>query len=803
MGETVDTQPAATEPVANTSSGIDGTAQFIPSDAKLDHATPPPEKPLATGDSDATMTDAPTRASTLHLTVQGLDTSLDGADAPKSEDAPASLDSISALPNGTASATESAATETPAAQPAQESASAPVDAPQDSAAPIAPTAESDQTMQDAPVSGLVRPREEEEGSDEPAAKRTKTEDNSPVAQPADVKPTVAESAPVAPAAPVTIPAATNGNAPHHPPAPSYSSEPMTPYQKQALLDKMKNTKKVKAAFWFLKPVDYVALNIPHYPDIIKHPMDLGTIEQKLKGDKYGSMDDLVADFELMVNNCIKFNGPTHAASAAALSMRAYFLKQLEAVPTGAAAAGPVKAKKQSPAPPKPVARRESRTAAAPGAARSPTQTDTFALLPGGTPMIRRESTAGRPKRAVIPPAPRDLPYSTTKPKRKEAQIGLKFCDHVLNEMKKPKYDKVAAAFLVPVDPVALNIPHYRSIIKEPMDISTITMKLKNGQYSNDKEFKGDWDLMFANCFKFNPADNIVHSMGKELQRGFEREWEKKDSWIAKNQPRSHRASSASDVGSDDDDSDAEEDDDVEHDNNEATIAMLRQQLESMQQIVANIGGKRDSPKVGGKKKKGSGKSKKSGSLPSAPRTTIKTKPKKQRLVTYEEKQEISNATEHMTAAQVEKLTNIITENVSKYKVCLPICYSLSVRLTNVIQDMAGEDVELEIDELPNEVQHKLLKFVRSIFPPARASNDEASAVDDDYEPERGGARGGNARKKHKPMKKHEQESSIKHLKDTLSQLQQGVSSAAYNAAPSRAAHHDSSDDDESESSEEE
>lgn len=32
------------------------------------------------------------------------------------------------------------------------------------------------------------------------------------------------------------------------------------------------------AFAFLEPVDYVTLNILDYPDIIKNPMDLGTVK---------------------------------------------------------------------------------------------------------------------------------------------------------------------------------------------------------------------------------------------------------------------------------------------------------------------------------------------------------------------------------------------------------------------------------------------------------------------------------------------------------------------------------------------
>ena len=110
--------------------------------------------------------------------------------------------------------------------------------------------------------------------------------------------------------------------------------------------------------------------------------------------------------------------------------------------------------------------------------------------------------------------------------------------------------------------------------------------------------------------------------------------------------------------------------------------------------------------------------------------------------------------------------------------------------------MAGDDVELEIDDLPNEVQHKLLKYVRSIFPKQRASPEEAAAVDDDYyEPERN-PRSGAAKKKHKPMKKQEQEHRIAALKQKMSQMK-GVADGIAGDQP---AQNESSGDEASESS---
>ena len=60
---------------------------------------------------------------------------------------------------------------------------------------------------------------------------------------------------------------------------------------------------------FLYPVDYVALNIPTYPSIVKTPMDFTTIRTKLSYNAYESEADFHYDMNLVFDNCILFNGP--------------------------------------------------------------------------------------------------------------------------------------------------------------------------------------------------------------------------------------------------------------------------------------------------------------------------------------------------------------------------------------------------------------------------------------------------------------------------------------------------------------
>ncbi|KAH8055523.1 hypothetical protein JL721_10256 [Aureococcus anophagefferens] len=61
----------------------------------------------------------------------------------------------------------------------------------------------------------------------------------------------------------------------------------------------------KKAFYFRKPVDFVALNIPHYPTIVAKPMDLGTIESKLGRNMYKTRDEFAADLRAFFEDRFK------------------------------------------------------------------------------------------------------------------------------------------------------------------------------------------------------------------------------------------------------------------------------------------------------------------------------------------------------------------------------------------------------------------------------------------------------------------------------------------------------------------
>lgn len=75
--------------------------------------------------------------------------------------------------------------------------------------------------------------------------------------------------------------------------------------------------------------------------------------------------------------------------------------------------------------------------------------------------------------------------------------------------------------------MALNIPNYREIVKEPMDLGTIQTKLTNNEYENGDQFEKDVRLVFKNCYAFNPEGTDVNMMGHRLEAVFDKKWANK------------------------------------------------------------------------------------------------------------------------------------------------------------------------------------------------------------------------------------------------------------------------------------
>jgi bromodomain-containing factor 1 len=771
-----------TEPTTNVSAGIDGIAQYLP-DNQLDNNS-------LFGDSDigTTVTNA-VEAPTSDVrdepaTAEELLTATQVTSASTQEVAETQIE-----PKEEESLLDTMDTTTDAPEHTQpvESSGAPTKPMNDltlqttTDAPAAPSDSThspaivDREMEDAPSSGKVRPREDDD-DDIPDAKRTKTEDEQ-VGE-ADFKLPELPNHTEQPNGNGTTPGPASDSAQEASGVhravdwEEWPSSEMTEAQNKFLLERIRNTKKIKVSLAFKDPVDPVALNIPQYPEMVKSPMDLSTMESKLKEKRYTYVRDFMADLDQMITNSELFNNKQHPVTQAGYNLRAYFLKGMGKMPRGSAAEDPpkpVKAKKPTVNTAQ-KARRESRVAqptVKSPAVPTPTAASPQAAWPlqqDGTPLIRRDSSTadGRPKREIHRPS-KDLPYTNAKPRRKKFQQELKFCESVLTELLKPKYATVTYPFITPVDPVALNIPSYLKIIKKPMDFGTIERNLKNGVYQSAKDFHADAQLVFHNCYKFNPEGDAVNQMGHKLEDLFESLWKEKADWLAQHAPAPEH--SPSELYSDEEDE--EDEDDEEVDPAQAQFLAIQQQIAQLnataqQLLQQQTSGKRASPKLQGKKKKAAPpapKRKQSLAVPPPSKPIKMSSVKKQKTpqpLTFTQKQDISEGISTLGDLDMRRAVQIIRNGCP--------------HLANVNDD----EMELDMDEIDDNTLRELLRFIKSLRVPKGGA-----VADDDFEPPRQVSKQTAARpKKNKPMGKSEQEDNMRKIQEKLQSFQGGASGSS-------------------------
>lgn len=295
-----------------------------------------------------------------------------------------------------------------------------------------------------------------------------------------------------------------------------------------------------------------------YFSVIKHPMDLSTIRQKIKDQVYWSASECLADFDLMFENCRAFNRPGDDVNKLADKLEAVMQKKLKEMPTVEVETTPVGRGR--------------------GKARSVASADGIAPTTPYTPPashavpLRRSST-----RPVRPPV-KDLvseisPESSVSGKRKnktKISTRMKFCGTIMRELMHKKHMQYSWPFLKPVDAVALGLTDYHDIIKKPMDLGTVKKKLDAGLYKSAEAFMAEVELVFQNCYKYNAAGSDVAILAKKLHKVYSsklavmpEEDPEEELRLAKQNKKSKKANHVSYEDSSDDDSDDEEDSDDE------------------------------------------------------------------------------------------------------------------------------------------------------------------------------------------------------------------------------------------------
>ncbi|KAK9498339.1 hypothetical protein O3M35_002994 [Rhynocoris fuscipes] len=99
-----------------------------------------------------------------------------------------------------------------------------------------------------------------------------------------------------------------------------------------ILKELFSKKHFNYAWPFYKPVDAEWLGLHDYHDIIKKPMDLGTVKQKMDNREYKTASEFAADVRLIFTNCYKYNPPDHDVVAMGRKLQDVFEMRFAKVP---------------------------------------------------------------------------------------------------------------------------------------------------------------------------------------------------------------------------------------------------------------------------------------------------------------------------------------------------------------------------------------------------------------------------------------------------------------------------------------
>ena len=98
-----------------------------------------------------------------------------------------------------------------------------------------------------------------------------------------------------------------------------------------IMDSLKKCKNILASLKkhrcsapFLRPVDPITLNCPDYFEIIKEPMDLGTVEKKLRNNSYTSPYGFFTDVRKIWSNAFTYNPRNSPVYNMTLEISHYF-----------------------------------------------------------------------------------------------------------------------------------------------------------------------------------------------------------------------------------------------------------------------------------------------------------------------------------------------------------------------------------------------------------------------------------------------------------------------------------------------
>lgn len=83
----------------------------------------------------------------------------------------------------------------------------------------------------------------------------------------------------------------------------------------------KDNSNTHSSYYMMVNFLYYLLQVPDYLDHIKHPMDFSTMRQRIDAQTYNNIEQFECDFNLIIDNCMKYNSKETYFYRAAIRLR--------------------------------------------------------------------------------------------------------------------------------------------------------------------------------------------------------------------------------------------------------------------------------------------------------------------------------------------------------------------------------------------------------------------------------------------------------------------------------------------------
>lgn len=247
-----------------------------------------------------------------------------------------------------------------------------------------------------------------------------------------------------------------------------------------------------------RPISELFQKLPskvHYPDyyaIIKEPIDLRTITQRIQYTYYKSVNAMAKDIELMVKNAKTYNEPGSQVFKDANTIKKVFLQR--------------KAELEHGEPTKTSTRIRNRKSGQPDRISGVSTTLQYGSESEDDPGTSAGSAG----------------YEEGESETESQSSNMEAVSPIfqLFEALRTARNSLGQLFSEPFQqlPSRREYPDYYQQIKQPISMSQIRQKIKTGDYDNLDQIETDLNLMFENAKRYNMPNSSIYKRAFRLQQ---------------------------------------------------------------------------------------------------------------------------------------------------------------------------------------------------------------------------------------------------------------------------------------------